>query len=252
MDVKVYDASGAVFDERELSLSELPQIPDWFNEGLLDCAGTCNDKPNIRVVSGLDPEIQEFVGGRWWRKYAFREHRINEYSVLHKPDGSKKILSPKESEVLTKSKKQLGIIVPVVERKVIEYGVPRYFIEYYKPPEYYGTEEAWDIIRYDEDSEGNKVDLMGEFPTEGRYETWFCIEEPVIRDEVVVKTTFRELDEIVLELIKDKVNKIKNKTVAEQHLENRKEIDADYIKHQNNMKEDIKDIVKARINRLVQ
>lgn len=251
MNIKVYDSKEATFDNREMSISELPLIPDWFNERLLEIAGESNGFPNLRVVSGLDPDIQEWTGGRWWRKYAFREHIVNEYYMWHKPDGTKKILSPKEGEVLRNSKNLKGIIIPVFDRKVIEYGIPRYFVEYYRLPEYFGTEESWEAVRYDEDESGNKVDLMGEFPRQGSYETWFCIEEAIEEDGKITGTKYRELDEVVLELIKFELSKKIGKSAAEQHAENRKEIDEEYLQHKVELKDRIRDIVKTRIDRLV-
>lgn len=253
MDVKIYSPQEAAFDDREISLTELPPVPDWVEEALLEAGGTCNGVPNVRIVSGLDPDVQEFVGGRWWLKYAFREHKVNEYCLLHKPDGSKQVLTKKEGAVADKSKKIQGIVTNVVDRQIKEFGIPRYFVEYYKPPEYYGSPEAWENVRWfkDDDNDGKIIDLMGEFPHEGRYETWFMLEEAVEENGECVATRFQPITEIVVELIKSKIEDIKNKTAAEQHLENREQIDAEYIQHQTDLKEEIKDIVADRIDRII-
>lgn len=249
-DIKVYKAEGILLDEREMSMSELPSIPEYFTEALLEAGGTCNDLPNVRVVSGLDPTILEWIGGRWWRKYAFREHIVHEYTVLHKPDGTKHVLTPKEAEIVSKAKLE-GILIPVVDRKIIEHGIPRYFVEYYKPPETYGSPEAWEMARWEKGEDGKTIDLMGEFPKEGSYETWFMVETAIEENGEVVKTVFRELDDIVLELIKTKIEEAKKFTPAEQHAALRKEVDEEYIQHQTDLKTEIKNIVADRIDRIV-
>lgn len=252
MDVPVYDAVNAVFDESELSLTELPEIPQWFSDTLTEAGGTTHEHPNVRVVSGLDPDMVEFVGGRFWKKYAFREHKVKEFAILHQPDGKKRVMTKAEGEVWNKSNKLKGIITFQVERDVIEHGVPRYFVEAYKPPEYYGSPEAWETVRwYQDDDSGKLIDLMGEFPSQGEYETWFCIEQPVLKDGVIVSTKFRPLDEIVLEFIKLKIEDAKTKSAAEQHIESRTEIDADYIDKKKKVKDGIRDIVADRADRLI-
>lgn len=252
MDVKVWDTSNIEYNESDLIITELPPIPEDFQREIQEAGGYTGKYPNLRVVSGLDPTLTEFVGGRYWLKYAFREHIKTEYAVWHKPNGEKKLLTPKEAQILGNSKKLQGIIIPTVETKILEYGIPRYFLEVYRPAEYYGTPEAWEFIRYDEDIEGKKHDLMGEYPYNGRYETWFCIEEPVLENGIVTGTKFRELDDIVLEFIKFKIEEDKTKTAQQQHQEVRQEIDAEYNEKRKKLKENITDIVEERIDRIIE
>lgn len=236
-----------------MSLTELPPVPVWVEEALLEAGGTCNGFPNVRIVSGLDDSVTEWVGGRYWKKYAFREHFVNEYTIHHKPDGTKSILSPKEAEVLSKAKNLKGILIPVVDRKVIEHGIPRYFVEYYKPPEHFGSKELWEQARFDPQEDGTILDVMGSFPDNGAYETWFMIEEPdqIGENGEVISTKFREIDEIVVEFIKQKIEVAKTVSTTEQHASIRAEIDKEYRDHKDELKEDIKDIVKDRIHRLI-
>lgn len=250
--VKVYKAEGIAFDEREMSLTELPPIPSEYQDRLVEAGGYCDEKPNVRIVSGLDPDLVEFYGGKWWRKYAFREHRVNEYTVWHKPDGTKKILSPKEAEVMGKMKNRQGLLLPVVDRQTIEHGIPRYFVEYYKPPELFGDPELWEQARFDPQEDGTMLDLMGPFPSEGMYETWFSIEEPVEENGEIVQTKFRALDDIVMELILAKIEEAKARnSAAQQHTETRQEVNREYLEHKEKIKEDIKDIVSEHVDRLV-
>jgi len=253
VNIDVFDVSGVAYSVEDLALRELPAIPDWFIESLNEIGGFCEEKPNLRIVSGLDPEVKEFYGGKWWLKYAFREHKHTDYVIWHRQGKPEKILTPKEAEVIAKSKKKEGIFIPQISVEVKEYGVPRYFLEIYKPPEAFGTPEAWEQIRYDKDENDKWFDLMGEFPYDGMYDTWFCIEEPVFdKDNKIVGTKFKELDEDVLEVIRVKVDEIKNKSAVQRHAEMRQEVDDDYKKMIADSKEEIKEIVKERIDRLVE
>lgn len=249
--VLVYDAKNAVIEENENDFTELPEIPEWFQEALLECGGTCDNKPNVRVVSGLDPNITEFYGGEWHKKYAWFEHEHVEYHVLHKPDGTKRILSPQEAAILHKAKHNQGIILPIKEHRRIEHGIPRYFLEYYKPPEVFGIPEIWEEKRFFEDEDGKRIDLMGEFPHDGRYETWFCIEEPVLENGKIVATKFRQLDDIVLELIKAKINEAKISTAAARHNKAVQERQEEMQKQFDKTKEDIRDIITENFDRIV-
>ena len=251
MDVPIYNTKNAAIADADFSLEELPEVPEWFQEALLDCGGTCDGFPNVRVVSGLDANLTEFYGGEWHRKYAYFEHDTVEYNVLHSPDGKKRILSPHEAKVLANSPKNKGIILPVKEHHRKEFGIPRYFVEYYKPSEVFGLPEVWESERYMIEEDGTKIDLMGEFPSQGKYETWFCIEEPVIRFGEVIETTFRQLDDVVLELIKMKVEEAKTKSLAAQHNEAVQERLKTIQKHFDETRENIKDIVTDRVERLI-
>jgi len=251
-DVLVYNTRNAAIDESELELTELPEIPDWFQEALLESGGTCDGYANVRVVSGLDPNITEFYGGEWHRKYAFFEHDNVSYHILHKPDGTKKILSPAEASILDKSPHKQGIITVVKEHRRREYGIPRYFVEYYRPSVVYGIPEIWEEKRWIEEEDGKRIDLMGEFPHEGKYETWFCIEEPVVRFGEVVSTKFRQLDDVVLELIKHKIEESKKASLAAQHNESVKERLNSMQKQFDATREEIRDRVSDRVDRIMQ
>jgi hypothetical protein len=251
-DVRIYNTEGAVFDEREFSYEELPPISQEVLDTLLEAGGTCDGHPNVRIVSGLDESIVEWYGGRWWRKYALRQHVKNQYDVLHKPDGTKRVLSPQEAKVMGKMKDLKGIIIPVVENNIIEYGIPRYFVEYYKPAELFGTAEAWEKYRWFTGDDGRIIDLMGEFPKDGMYETWFAVEEAILDTSgEVINTRFRYIDDVVLELILSKIEETKEFTQSEQHQNLRKEVNNEYWKKVQQTKEDVKDIVKDHIDRLI-
>jgi hypothetical protein len=252
--VKVYNAEGAVFSERDLSLTELPPIPQHVIDEVTELGGNTHGKPNVRIVSGLDPSIVEWIGGGWWRVYASREHNPREYAILHRPDGSKKILTTAEASVYQKSSKLEGIIIPVKEDEITEHGIPRYFVEYYKPAEYFGSEAAWEEQRWIPNPEGGPpIDLMGEFPSEGRYETWFCIETAEEDEDgnFTGKTSFREIDDVALEYIKEKISEAKVSSAAEQHLKNRRESEAQMEQMEKKLKDDIADIVADRVDRLI-
>lgn len=249
--VNVYDAGGTPFDVEELRYKELPPIPQWAIDRINEAGGFTGDKPNVRIVSGLDPAIQEFYGGKWWRTYAFREHVHSEFVIWHRQGKPDKILTPKEAEVIARSKNKEGILTPRLDTRVTEHGVPRYFVELYKPPQYFGEPEAWESIRYDKDENEKWFDLMGEFPHEGRYETWFCIEEAVEENGNIIGTRFKDLDELAVGLIIEKIEEAKNKTMAEKHKEIRHEAYYDTQKAIAEAKDNVREIVREHADRLV-
>lgn len=248
-----YDTKGVEFSEDDMLITELPPIPDWFQESLKEAGGTYNDTPNIRVVSGLNPDLQEFIGGQWRLKYSFIEVFKDEIYIWHREGKKPVTLMPKEAEVLIKSNKKEGFIIPRTITRTLESGIPRYFVEIYKPASYFGTPEEWEKERFDKDENDEIFDLMGEFPYDGMYETWFCIEEPILdKDNKVVSTKFKELDELTLEFIKYKIEEIKNKTATQQHIEYLEENKIQAEKKIAEMKDNVKEIIKERIDRIVE
>lgn len=253
MDVKIYNTEGMEFDESELQIQELPPIPEWFVERLNEIGGFCGDKPNLRVVSGLDPNIQEFFGGKWWRKYAFRIHDDVQYFIWRRNNHKDKILTPKEAEIINKSKNKEGILIPKVDQKIIELGIPRYFLEFYKPPHKFGDPDEWEKERWVMDDDEGLIELMPPFPHEGDYETWFCIEDVELKDGKPVKTKFRELDEVVLEFIRVEVEKVLNQqSLAKAHIESLQDSQEQKAKSLKPIKEEIKYRIKDRIDRIVE
>lgn len=253
-DVKVFNTKGAEFADEELLLTELPPIDDYIVDAITEAGGKCGDVPNFRIVSGLDPNITEFIGGREWRVYAFRHHKHNDFLMYHEEGKEPRVISEAEADILNKSKKAKGIIIPKVQTHVEEFGIPRYFVEIYRPSEYFGTQEAWDAIRYEKDENDKWFDLMGEYPHQGRYETWFCLEEAVESTDGTVKTKFKELDDVALEFILNMIERVllKQQSLVEQHREMREESFADFENEIKKAKENARDIVAERIDRLVE
>lgn len=260
MNIDAIHSEGLAFERPELDLDELPPIPEDFQKELEELGGHCNGYPNVRIVSGLDPSIVEFYGGRFWRKYAFREHRRKEYYTYHTPDGEKKILTIAEAEVYSKSSKLKGkgVLVPVIEHDIIEHGIPRYFVELYKPPIAFGDPQDWEVNRYMKPDDqfnftGEYIDMLGDFPVNGMYETWFAIEEPV-EDETgkVVSTQFRAIDDTTKEFIRFMVNRIKEQSAVESHRQLVEENAETYQSNMEEMRENIRYRLKEREHRLFQ
>lgn len=260
MNIDAIHSADLAFERPELDLNELPPIPQEFLDELAELGGYCNGYPNVRIVSGLDPEHMEFYGGKWWRKYAFREHSVKEYyTYTDKKTQKRKILTVAEGEVYRKSKKLMdgGILVPVIERNVYERGIPRYFVELYKPPIAFGSLEEWESLRYLQPDDpmnltGEFLDLLGDFPENGMYETWFCIEEPVEENGIVVSTQFKAIDDVAKEFIRFMVTRIKEESASETHA---KMVEANLERVRGNLKsakEEIRDRVKDRIDKIVQ
>lgn len=253
--VDVVNTVNVLFQEEELSLTELPEISEKFQQEVAEIGGYNGTQPNLRVVSGLDPDLTDYYGGEYHLKYLLRsETETLEYYVLHKHGGGKRILTVIEAKAVSP---KLGLVLPVVEKKVEEYGIPRYFVEILKPPSAFGTPEAWEANRYlaaeDNPATGQKVDLLGEFPENGLYETWFMIEEPVFNsDNEVESTTFGELNDSVLEFIKFKVNEAKETSLAQQHNQQIEKTQQNKKKLMQDFRETVKDSIKDRIDRIVQ
>lgn len=251
--IDVYESDNIQLDPSELEITELPPVPEWFSNSINELAGFCDEKPNIRVISGLHADAVEWIGGKWWRKYAIRVFDTKEYVEWHKPNKDIKILSFKEAEIISSSKNFSGILIPKRESIVKEIPIPRYFVEIYRPPEWFGSKTEWEKYRYMFDEELGKVDIMGEFPENGLYETWFCIDEPVFDSSgKLIKTKFRNLDETVLAFIKAKIQEVldSGNSMARQV---EKIVSISEEQKQKNLaliKENIGYRVKDRINRL--
>jgi hypothetical protein len=48
-------------------------------------------------------------------------------------------------------------------------GIDRWILAEWQPPEFFGTPEKWEEVRYYFDDQNRKIDLMGEYPSRGMY-----------------------------------------------------------------------------------
>lgn len=244
------------FDLSEFGV-DIPEIPQEYQELVAQWAGNTNGKPNARIVRGTDPELLDWCVKGWIPRYSFPEIDEVNYYVWHKPDGTKKILSPAEFHSYGNSKKlkekMKGIILPVKQTNVVDHLIPRYFVELYRPPWFFGNELTWERHRYTQDQEtGEMLDVMGEFPSEGQYETWFCIEE--LETDAFgkpLKSIFRPLDWNVMEFIKESIESVKLKSMAEQHLEKYLSDQKENEKRLETFKDNLKYNLNQRIGRIV-
>lgn len=239
------------FDESELGM-EIPAVPEHYQELVARWGGNTGGVPNVRIVSGTDPAIVDWCAGQWIPRYSFPEVETINYSIWHKPDGTKKIITPAEAKVMDASPKVEGIILPVTETKVHDWLIPRYFVEVYKEPDAFGRKEDWEKERFMADDNGVLIDLMGDFPENGAYETWFCIED-LKTDELgnVVASTFRGLDDEVMETIREHIETAKNKTRFEQAVEATEEWNKAESKKQEDFKQIVRDALSERIDRIM-
>ena len=239
------------FDETELGL-EIPPVPEHYQSMVAEWGGNTEGVPNVRIVSGTDPLIVDWCGGQWIPRYSFPEVETVNYAIWHKSDGTKKIITPAEANVMGASTKIEGIILPVTETKVKDWLIPRYFVEVYKHPDYFGTREDWEENRYIQDEEGKTVDLMGDFPENGAYETWFCIEDVKIDDYgKVVASTFRGLDDEVMETIREHIHESKTKSGYQQAVEATDEWNETEAKKKEEFKSIVRDALEERIDRIL-
>lgn len=244
-------------DELPMDVTEfgmqLPPVPDHIQERVKSWGGNNANTPNVRIVSGTDPEIVEWCAGRWIPRYTFPQVETVHYAVWHKPDGTKKILTPAEAKIRQNSKKFKGIVIPVTQNNVKDNLIPRYFVEVFKSAEYFGNKETWDSFRMDTDLNGNPIDLMGEFPENGKYETWFCIEDVIVNEKgKPVKSVFRGLDDEVLEYIRLQIEDAKGRTLLQQHQKATEEARQRSVRVLEEIKSNIRDKISDRIDRIVQ
>lgn len=239
------------FDESELGM-EIPPVPEHYQELVAGWGGNSGGVPNVRIVSGTDPTIVDWCGGQWIPRYSFPEVDTVEYAIWHKPDGTKKIITPAEANVMNSSKKIDGIILPVTETKVKDWLIPRYFVELYKQPEQFGPREQWEKERFIQGENGEFVDLMGEYPENGAYETWFCIEDLKVDEYgAVIASTFRALDDEVLETIREHIHVAKTKSNYELAVEATEEWHKAEHEKKEKFKEKVKDALAERIDRIM-
>lgn len=240
------------FDISEFGM-DIPPIPEEIQEQLLEWGGNTEGIPNVRIVRGTDPEIVDWCAGEWIPRYTFPEVETVNYAIWHKPDGTKKIMTPAEAKVMDSSTKIEGIILPVTETKVRDWLIPRYFVEVFRPSSYFGNKEAWDSQRMIQNEDGTMVDLMGDFPENGQYETWFCIED-VDTDSSgkVTKTKFRALDDEVMETLREMIETGKTTTALEQHQKATRQWLDESKKNEDAFRQTVKDALNERIDRIVQ
>lgn len=232
--------------------SEIPPVPEHYQEMVARWGGSTGNTPNVRIVCGTDPTIVQWCGGQWVPKYSISEVEVVEYNVWHKPDGTKKIITPAEAKVLQSSNKLEGILLPVTERQVHDQLIPRYFVEVYRGPEYFGDREEWDKLRMGVDEEGRYIDMMGDFPENGDYETWFCVEDLELDyDGNPVHSKFRALDDDVMEYIREQIEIAKSQSLLEQHQKATEEFQDKQEAQKTKFKETIRGALEERIDRIM-
>lgn len=240
------------FDLAEFGI-DIPLVPVEIQDRVAEWSGNTDGVPNVRIVRGTDPEIVDWCAGEWVPRYTFPEVETVNYAIWHKPDGTKKIMTPAEAKVMEGSPKIEGIILPVTETKVRDWLIPRYFVEVFRPASYFGNQEAWDSQRMMQNEDGTTVDLMGDFPENGQYETWFCIEDIETDTQGnIVKTKFRELDDEVLEYLREQIESGKNTTALEMHQKATLDWLAQNKKEEDEFRNTVKEILTDRIDRIVQ
>lgn len=255
MEVKAHEVNKEVgISDADFLLTELPEIPVDFVEQINEIGGYCGVYPNIRIVSGLDPEAVEFNADEWKPRYAFWEKQNVTYYVRNWANGEKEVFTEAQYKNINQANDCVDL--PVVETLTKYIPIPRYFAELYHPPEFYGDEKTWEDSRYmypDDvlNDSGSTIDLMGEFPHNGQYETWFCIEDAVFDDDgKLIETTFKELDESVVEFIRFKVEKITNSFASERHTRTQLDNKEKEKKKLEESRDRIRDILRSRQDRL--
>lgn len=206
-------------DLSHLLYNSLPEIPKDFQEKLKTLGGEKNGFPLLRVVSGLDPEQTIFAAGQFHRKYvSAKDHvtRLDRMKIVSKRTQKEETITAVEGVrrmllnrdlTLTNLAKFNYTVIPFVTEETVEYGIPRYIVEKYKEPQDFGSPEQWETNRYidkndKENAQGETIDVLGEFPREGRYEYFCRIEDVLVDDNGQVYTEFKPLTEQTFEEVK--------------------------------------------------
>jgi len=128
------------------------------------------------------------------------------FDLLDVPNGTKQQLSCEaaysryydlKTGMMTKNLNNRYLLIPVVERIIEVLGIPRWFIERYKEPSEFGTEEAWEAVRQQEKAE-HGIAILPPFPSRGQYGEFLDVCD---YDEEGNKI-FRELDDSVIAELK--------------------------------------------------
>ena len=147
-----------------------PEKPGRFNENLKRDFGEIGGFARYRVVWGQSEKA--WRAGRNMLKYVYAVFREDRFHGVHVHNymnrGVTKKLSWKEAESYQTTKGE--IVVPQIEHFEKEIGDPFYWLEFYAPSSFYGTEEEWNLNRWLKTEDGHQIDLAGPHPSKGRYE----------------------------------------------------------------------------------
>lgn len=176
-------------------------IPEWFNKALINIGGTNRfGEPMFKAVYG-QTETQ-FAYGQIRLKYPaanVNEEEVTGYDIYNANGTVNYVKGSRIPELLEPG----SFMVPRYKRKKLEVGMPFYIIErwqsvsdYFRPVGFHESiREGWDKeVRWDIDIEsGQRIDVMGEFPSRGVYLHFFTVKTPDFN--------YRPLGEDVLDVV---------------------------------------------------
>jgi len=148
-----------------------PESNVRFNEKLRQDFGELEGNPRYRVIWGQDERYKVWQAGKPRLRYVFatiKEERLYGATILNSKTGKTRKLSFKQMAELTAAPGEL--IIPDIEIFEKEIGEPFYWLEYYSSPKMLGDEDDWNLYRWVDQGDGHKLDLLGAYPSNGRYE----------------------------------------------------------------------------------
>lgn len=211
-------------DLSALKHDSLPPVPEHIQTALTRLGGTIpnSDKPLYRIVSGLDPKLQEWAFGKFHRKYVSARDIVRQVTGVQTTHirTQKKEFFPTEVAIkkgiiapdgnITPYSKKTYFCILTSEDELIEYGIPRYIVEKWRSPDSFGTPEEWEDARYLEVGDpqnptNDRIDALGDFPFDGRYDKFCNIEDGIEEEGKLTGTTFKPLSEAVIEQLADMI-----------------------------------------------
>src|ERR1051326_5191852 len=261
-------------DSYDLSIKELPPIPDWIQEGIKNIGGihSLTGNPILRGRSAMDFNVEDdmaiFAAEEWRRKYVGAKDTIQEvigFKLISKEDqtqeffltttDAKRIILDKNS-MPTKEAKSKYVILPQLKFRTVEYGIPRYVLERYASAEEFGGDKDWEENRWLDITDPinpkqgeRRFDLLGEYPRRGRYVFLSYIEHGVEEQGHVVRTEARLLDQSVLNEISELIADLRaqaEKSTAQRIMEAENALNERREKKKEDFKNELKEILSHR------
>jgi hypothetical protein len=127
------------------------EVPDWVDSELRKFGTNIYGEPIYRIVWG--ESRLELIGGLWEDRNGEQEARL----IINDRGESRDI----------------NLVREVAEyRRIPKYGIPRWILEKWLPPEHYGDPLVWEMTR----DEKTGLLPLGPFPQRGEYEHSFTFE----------------------------------------------------------------------------
>lgn len=180
------------------NIKQLPLIPEWFIKELRNLGLNPFGEPRFRIVDGQ--KEMHFIAGREQTKYQIKEPERYTYMTFERIDSRTGKMKEYPTRRAAESDLNPYMLQGIGMNQVIEIheiGYPCYILESWTSPEELNR-SAWDKERFSNEfneltGKFERIDLLGPFPSCGRYDMVF---EIVDEDGRAIAPNQRTLDEI--------------------------------------------------------